>query len=177
VNVYREPVSLSTTVAISGAGATVAPAGQSASPSALMPPRRQRPVGKGPLHLAQGQFKHRRAVAGQGPAAYPAAVAVLVDADHLEELGVGAGRIQGLENPDGSRRELDAVALVKVHGWAATTGNGDFLSISTAPMGARSAMWGTRDAERPSGTPGMVFASARRTGRGWGAGSGLALVR
>ena len=51
---------------------------------------------------------------GQGPAAHPAAVAVLVDADHLEELGVGLGRIQGLKNPDGSRRELDVVALVKV---------------------------------------------------------------
>ena len=28
-------------------------------PSALVPSQRQRPVGKGPLHLAQGQFKHR----------------------------------------------------------------------------------------------------------------------
>ena len=61
-------------------------------------------------------------MAGQGPAAHPAAVAGLVDADHLEELGVGSGRIQGLKNPDGSRRELDVVALVKVHGRAATKG-------------------------------------------------------
>jgi hypothetical protein len=61
-------------------------------------------------------------MAGQGPAAHPAAVAVLVDADHLEELGNGFGRIQGLKNPDGSRRELDAVALVKVHGRAVTKG-------------------------------------------------------
>ena len=65
-------------------------------------------------------------MAGQGPAAHPAAhpaaVAALVDADHLEELGVGSGRIQGLKNPDGSRRELDVVALVKVHGRAATKG-------------------------------------------------------
>jgi len=104
-------------------------------PSALVPPNRQRPVRQGPLHLTQGQFNHWRAMAGQGPAAHPAAVAVLVDADHLEELGVGAGRIKGLENPDGSRRELDAVALVKVHGRAATRGNCDFLSISTAPRG------------------------------------------
>ena len=61
-------------------------------------------------------------MAGQGPAAHPAAVAGLVDADHLEKLGVGSGRIQGLKNPDGSRRELDVVALVKVHGRAATKG-------------------------------------------------------
>jgi hypothetical protein len=47
---------------------------------------------------------------------------VLVDADHLEELGNGFGRIQGLKNPDGSRRELDAVTLVKVQGRAATKG-------------------------------------------------------
>ena len=56
----------------------------------------------------------------QGAAAQPAAVAVLVDADHLEEPGIGSGRIQGLKNPYGSRRELDVVALVKVHGRAAT---------------------------------------------------------
>ena len=59
---------------------------------------------------------------GQGPAAHPAAVAMLVEADHLDELGVGSGRIQGLKNPDGSRRELDVVALVKVHGRAASKG-------------------------------------------------------
>jgi len=41
---------------------------------------------------------------------------------HLEELGVGSGRIQGLKIPDGSRRELDVVALVKAHGRAATKG-------------------------------------------------------
>ena len=61
-------------------------------------------------------------MAGQGPAAQPAAVALLVDADHLEEPGIGSGRMRGLKNPDGSRRELDAVALVKVHGRAATKG-------------------------------------------------------
>jgi hypothetical protein len=61
-------------------------------------------------------------MAGQGPAAQPAAVAVLVVADHLEELSVGSGRIRGLKNPYGSRRELDVVALEKVHGRAATKG-------------------------------------------------------
>jgi hypothetical protein len=61
-------------------------------------------------------------MAGQGPAAQPAAVAVLVGADHLEEPGIGSGRILRLKNPDGSKRELDAVALVKVHGRAATKG-------------------------------------------------------
>ena len=40
----------------------------------------------------------------------------------LEELGVGSCWIQGLKKPDGSRRELDVVALVKVHGRAATNG-------------------------------------------------------
>ena len=73
------------------------------------------------------------------------ALAVLIDADHLEEPGVGAGWIQGLENPDGSRRELDAVALVKVHGRAATTGNGNFLRISTAPRIPAAARWGSAD--------------------------------
>ena len=63
-------------------------------------------------------------MAGQGPAAQPAAVAVLVGADHLEEPGIGSGRIRGLKNPEGSRRELDAVALVKVPGRAATKGIG-----------------------------------------------------
>jgi len=117
----------------------------------------------------KGDFKDRRAVAGQGPAAQPAAVAVLVDADHLEELGGGAGRIQGLENPDGSRRELDAVALVKVHGWAATTGNGDFLSISTAPRDPVAARWGSADMERPGrGGPMHDLARGGRCGRGWG---------
>jgi hypothetical protein len=32
-------------------------------------------------------------MAGQGPAAHPAAVAVLVDADHLKKLGVCCGGI------------------------------------------------------------------------------------
>jgi len=85
-----------------------------------MPPQRQRPVRQHSLQLTQGKLKHRRAVPGQGPAAHPAAVAVLVDADHLEELGVGSGRIQGLGHPDGMGLELDAVALMKVHGRAAT---------------------------------------------------------
>jgi hypothetical protein len=58
---------------------------------------------------------------------------VLVDADHLEELGNGFGRIQGLADPNSSRQELDAVALVKVHGRAARKVNDDFLIISTAP--------------------------------------------
>ena len=47
---------------------------------------------------------------------------MLVGADHLEEPVIGSGRIRGLKNPDGSRRELDAVALVKVPGRAATKG-------------------------------------------------------
>ena len=72
-------------------------------------------------------------MAGQGPAAHPAAVAVLIDTDHLEQLGVGSGRIKGLANSDGSGRELDAIALVKVHGQAAPRGNGNFLSFSTPP--------------------------------------------
>jgi len=97
-----------------------------------MPPKRQRPVRQRSLQLAQGKLKHRRAMAGQGPAAHPAAVAVLVDADHLKQLGVGCGWILGLADPNGSRWELDAVALVKVHGQAAPTGNGSFLIISTA---------------------------------------------
>jgi len=84
-------------------------------------------------------------MAGQGPAAHPAAVAVLVDADHLEELGNGFGRIQGLADPDDSRRELDAVALVKVHGQAARRVNDDFLIISTAPWGPATAPWGSAD--------------------------------
>jgi hypothetical protein len=33
---------------------------------------------------------------------------------------VGSGRIQGLGHPDGMGLELDAVALMKVHGRAAT---------------------------------------------------------
>jgi hypothetical protein len=33
---------------------------------------------------------------------------------------------------------------VKVHGWAATTGNGDFLSISTAPWGPEALGGGLR---------------------------------
>ncbi len=79
-------------------------------------------MGQRLLHLAQGQLNHRGAMAGQGPAAQAAAVAVLVVADHLEELSVGSGRIRGLKNPYGSRRELDIVALVKDHGRAATKG-------------------------------------------------------
>ena len=131
-------------------------------PSALVPSQRQRPVGKGPLHLAQGQFKHRGAVAGQGPAAHPAAVAVLVDADHLEELGNGFGRIHGLADPDDSRRELDAVALVKVHGHAARRVNDDFLIISTAHGGLQPLRGGLRTRDGQGAAAGLRPGQASR---------------
>ena len=54
------------------------------------------------LHVVQGHLQHRRAVAGEGPAAQPAAVTAIVDADHLVKLLVIA--------------EPDAVALKKSHG-------------------------------------------------------------
>jgi hypothetical protein len=60
-------------------------------------------------HLLQGNFKHGRTVAGQGPAANPATAVVVIDADHLVEVLVaGKG---------------DAVALMERHkalacGWA-----------------------------------------------------------
>lgn len=54
------------------------------------------------LHVMQRQFHHRRAVARQRPAAQPAAVAAIVNADHLIELLVVT--------------EPDAVALKKGHG-------------------------------------------------------------
>ena len=75
---------------------------------------------------------------------------MLVDADHLEELGNGFGRIQGLADPDDSRRELDAVALVKGHGQAARRVNDDFLIFSTAPCPHASAPWGSADKGWPS---------------------------
>ncbi len=54
------------------------------------------------LHVVQGHLQHRRAVAGHGPAAQPAAVTAIVDTDHLIELLVIT--------------EPDAVALKKGHG-------------------------------------------------------------
>lgn len=57
------------------------------------------PVG---LDLMQGHLHHRRSLPGQGPAAQPAAVAAIVDANHLVELLVTA--------------EPDAVALMERHG-------------------------------------------------------------
>jgi len=83
-----------------------------------------------PLHLAQGQFKHRRAMAGQGPAAQPAAVAAVVNADHLVQLlgrgvfaacwacGAGGG-LSSAEGQavDGDGPETDAASLLEVHGW------------------------------------------------------------
>ena len=103
-------------------------------------------------------------MAGQGPAAHPAAVAVLVDADHLKKLGVGCGGIEGLADPDGSRWELDAVALVKVHGQAATRGNGSFLIISTAPWGAAAAPWGSADKGWSDRRCGRACAMAKQAG-------------
>lgn len=54
------------------------------------------------LHVVQGHLQHRRALADQGPAAQPAAVSVIVNADHLIQLLVIA--------------EADAVALKESHG-------------------------------------------------------------
>jgi hypothetical protein len=38
------------------------------------------------IHQMQGDFKHRRTVAGHGPAAHPATVLVVVYADHLIQV-------------------------------------------------------------------------------------------
>jgi hypothetical protein len=57
----------------------------------------------GCLKLSQGHFENGRALPGQGPGPQPAAVALVVDADHLIELPVMA--VIG---------ELDAVALMKI---------------------------------------------------------------
>ena len=70
------------------------------------------------LKLSQGDLKHRRAMAGQGPSPQPAAIAAVIDADDLIQLPVLA--------PIG---ELDAVALVKAgggarHGSAVGSGGG-----------------------------------------------------
>ena len=54
------------------------------------------------LHMVKGHLQHRRAMAGERPAAQPAPVAAIVNADHLVQLVVIA--------------EPDAVALKKSHG-------------------------------------------------------------
>lgn len=54
------------------------------------------------LDVVQRHLQHGGAVAGQGPAAQPAAVTVIVHTDHLVQLLVIA--------------EPDAVALKKSHG-------------------------------------------------------------
>jgi hypothetical protein len=53
------------------------------------------------LHLMQWEFQNRGSMARQGPAAQPAAVAVIIDTDHLVELLIAA--------------EMDAVALKEAH--------------------------------------------------------------
>jgi hypothetical protein len=64
---------------------------------------------------------------------------------------------------------------VKVHGRAATKGNGDFLSISTAPRDPVVARWGSADMERPGrGGPIHGMAPVGRCGRGWGVVRGTA---
>ena len=60
------------------------------------------PVASMGLDVMQGHLEHGRALAGKGPAAQPAAVAVIIHADHLIELLVVT--------------EPDAVALKKGHG-------------------------------------------------------------
>jgi hypothetical protein len=95
----------------------------------------------------EGDLEHRRAVAGQGPAAQPATVAVVVHTDHLIKL-LARGRFGsataarrnrrrqplwesfGGERFEGVGSEPDAAALLEIHGWTAR-GLG-FLSIPTA---------------------------------------------
>lgn len=68
-------------------------------------------MGSRGLHLVQRHFEDRRAVACQRPAAEPAAIAALIDADHLIEVlltGVRGGK-------------SDVVTLMKVHDWSVRT--------------------------------------------------------
>jgi hypothetical protein len=62
---------------------------------------------------------------------------------------------------------------VKVHGQAATRGNGSFLIISTAPRGAATAPWGSADKgwHRPALRPGCAM--ARQAGGRGGSVNGL----
>jgi len=55
------------------------------------------------LQLVEGNLEHWRSLAGHGPATQPAAIAAIVNADHLVERPVFA-----------VIRELNAVALMKV---------------------------------------------------------------
>jgi hypothetical protein len=48
--------------------------------------RHSRVLGALGLHVLQGNFKHLRPLAVEGPAAHPAAVVALIDADHLVGL-------------------------------------------------------------------------------------------
>ena len=52
-------------------------------------------------HLLQGNFKHRRAVAGEGPAADPATVVAVIDTDDLVHVFVAV--------------EGDAITLMERH--------------------------------------------------------------
>jgi hypothetical protein len=59
-----------------------------------------RAMGLSGLHVLQGNFKHFRALAAEGPAAQPAAIVMVVDANHLVEL------IIGVQGHTGSLMEL-----------------------------------------------------------------------
>jgi hypothetical protein len=105
--------------------------------SRLVAASRQGAVPGAALELLQGHFKDRRTLAAQRPAAQPAAVAVVVQADHLVELlnrcriaGAAAARWNGRKQPfwqafrgervEGVRSESDAAALLEVHRWTTT---------------------------------------------------------
>ena len=98
-----------------------APAGPSSRSLALVPSHRQRPMRQRLLHLALRAVQTPVSHGEPGGSGAPSS-GCRAGRPHLEELGVGSGRIQGLKIPDGSRRELDVVALVKAHGRAATKG-------------------------------------------------------
>jgi hypothetical protein len=88
------------------------------------------PVRSAALELLQGDFEDRRTLAGQGPAAQPAAVAAVVNADHLIELlalgllaarwaGGAGGELSSADGQtvDGDGAETDTASLLEVHGW------------------------------------------------------------
>ena len=71
--------------------------------------------------LLQGNFKHGRSVAGQGPAADPAAVVSVVDTDHLVQVLVaGEGDAVTLMEGHGCRRRRNDARLI----WKGSVGPG-----------------------------------------------------
>ena len=84
-------------------------------------------MGLGGLHVLQGNFKHFRTLAAEGPAAEPAAVVVVVDANHLIKLIIGVQRHTGslveLGVCGGTRRRSHAEgAMGKAYRWSWESG-------------------------------------------------------